>query len=68
MERSRVLKSYPRRGPFDGAIVLGRNLAPHPAGSRSEQRGATGRELADSLTAAGARYLVDPDTPILASR
>jgi hypothetical protein len=63
----RFLEQYPRRGPFDAAILPSRYLAPYPPGSRSDRLGFTGRELADALHSSGAPYVVDPDTPVLAA-
>jgi hypothetical protein len=63
----KFLRSYPQEGLFDAAILRGRHLAPHPAGSTAAQRGESGRELANALHEASAAFVVDPDTPILAA-
>jgi len=63
----KFLRSYPREGLFDAALLRGRHLAPHPAGSPVAARGETGRELANALNESGGAFVVDPDTPILAA-
>ncbi len=59
------LGDYPRRGPFDAAILRGRHLAPHAPGSKFANSDPTGRRLADVLLDSGGPYVVDPDTPVL---
>lgn len=61
------LRQYAPSNPFDAALLRGRHLAPHPAGSQAAARGESGRELADTLTDSGGAFVVDPDTPILAA-
>jgi hypothetical protein len=63
----KFLESYPRRGPFDAALLRARHLAPHPAGSRGSRGGKSGRELAEAVSRARASYVVDVDTPLLAA-
>jgi hypothetical protein len=63
----KFLRSYPREGLFDAAILRGRHLAPHPADSSAAKRGESGRELANALHESAGAFVVDPDTPILAA-
>jgi hypothetical protein len=38
----KFLEHYPRRGPFDAALISGRYLAPHPKGEPERAAGLDG--------------------------
>jgi hypothetical protein len=63
----KFLASCPSRGPFDVALLRGRYLAPHPAGSPSAVRGSNGRELIErGCLRSRVDFVVDPDSSCLA--
>ncbi len=49
-----------------GAVLLGCHLATYPEGSKEQEAGLRGDELAQTVRAAGIAHVHDPDTAVLA--